>query len=146
MPARFGVNSSSINRAAEAIQARGAAELDDIALRAAQQMEEAVADAALYEGADPGVFENVTAEIEYEDDGPRVFLQVDPDDVKALVAVFGRKGYYVRPRSAKALRFYVGGEKRFAQQVYIPPQDGYGATVLRRARDRVYQRLRRGTV
>lgn len=46
-----------------------------------------------------------------------------------------KKGYYIYPRKAKALRFQVGGETIFAKRVFIPPRAG------NRFIDRTVQRL-----
>lgn len=35
-----------------------------------------------------------------------------------------RTGYTIRPKSKKALRFYVGSKEVFAKSVYIPPRPG----------------------
>jgi hypothetical protein len=84
-------------------------------------------------------------------EGSRVFITTVPDatkdeisKVKAIEA--GARGHYdITPRRARALSFYDReGTHRLRKAVNHPPTAA--RNIARRARDRVYQRLRRGVV
>ena len=148
---RFGVNEASVRRAAENLRDRAADDLTDLARRSGEQMEEAVREFAGFYSSAPDLFDNVVATVEQEADGPRVYISPDygalteGEAIHIAVIENGRRGYFVRPVAARKLRWWDdAGTKRFADEVYIPAQEGFG--IMRRARDRVYQRMRRGTV
>lgn len=145
----YGINPASIQRAAEDLRRQGDAEADRIAQRARDQLESEVSATASFDGVNPRVFDAIEAVVIDDPDGARVQLRLRPgasqeEEIAAAVAEYGRRGYYVYPVNKQALKWDDLDGKRFAKQVYIPAIEGF--QTLRRTRDRVYQRLRRGTV
>lgn len=148
---RFGVEPGTIQRASENLRDQAQAEATEIANRARLAMEDAIRDVSEFYGLDPSLYDAIQVSVEVESDGPRVFTELaggasEGQEIALAVREWGRRSYVIRPVVAKKLRFEVPGESKpvFSSQARIPASPAYN--ILRRARDRVYQRMRRGTV
>lgn len=149
---RFGVEPATVRRAAENLRDQAQAESLEIVQRSKRAMEEAIEEVSSYYGLDPDLYDGgIEVTVEDSPDGPRFYTELSPGasegkEIAIAVREWGRRSYMIRPVTAKKLKFEIPGESKpvFSAQARIPESPAYN--ILRRARDRVYQRMRRGTV
>jgi hypothetical protein len=148
---RFGLEPGTLNRAVENLRDQAIDNALDLAVRAQRTMTDAIRDVSRFNGLDPILYDDIDVVVDQLPDRVRVFTRLSPSadldhEIAMAVREWGRKAYSITPRNRKALKFYYPGESdpTYSKRVDIPASPAYN--ILRRARDRVYQQMRRGTV
>lgn len=147
---RFGLEPGTLQRAVENLRDQAEDDALDIAVRARETMHDAIREVSEFYGLDPSLYDDIDIIVDQTADGPRLYTDAggasEGREIAMAVREWGRRAYSITPKNRKALKFYYPGESdpTYSKRVDIPASPAYN--ILRRARDRVYQRMRRGTV
>ena len=147
---RFGLEPGTLQKAVENLRDQANDSALDVAERARETMHDAIRDVSEFYGLDPSLYDDIDVIVDQTADGPRLYTDAggasEDREIAMAVREWGRRAYSIYPVNVKALKFYLPGESKptYSKRSDIPASPAYN--ILRRARDRVYQRMRRGTV